>query len=133
MPLGKNRVAEECLKSDPPRPARLFTPSGFKARDSLTAHFRTMAFFARIKVLLGVQANASKNPSERYLLLVISPVFVLGVAMLYQEIVKWRNKRRELYGEASARLPLSEKLRSIRERFQPSVKSTENDQRKNAA
>jgi hypothetical protein len=74
-----------------------------------------------------------KNPSERYLLLVIFPMFLLGVAMLYLEIVKWRQKRRELYGEAPGRLPLSEKLRSIRERFQPSVKSTENDQTKNAA
>jgi hypothetical protein len=74
-----------------------------------------------------------KDPSERYLVLVLFSMFLLGTGMLYQEIVKWREKRREMYGETAARFPLSGRLRSIRERFQPSVKSTDNDQTKKAA
>jgi len=52
-----------------------------------------------------------KDPRERYLVLAIFPMFLLGMWMLYQEIVKWRKKRRELYGETAARFPLSERLR----------------------
>jgi hypothetical protein len=60
-------------------------------------------------------------------------MFLLGMGMLYHDIVKWREKQREMYGEMAARFPLSERLRSIRERFQPSIKSTDSDQTKKAA
>jgi hypothetical protein len=73
------------------------------------------------------------SPTERYLLLVIFPMFLLGMGMLYHDIVQWREKQREMYGETAARFPLSERLRSIREHFQPSIKSTESDQTKKAA
>lgn len=73
-----------------------------------------------------------KNPSERYLILFLFCMFLLGLWMLYQEIVHWRQKRRELYGEPAPQLSLSEKVRSIRERFQPSV-STDNEQTKKTA
>ena len=74
-----------------------------------------------------------KSPTEWYLLLVIFPMFLLGMGMLYHDIVKWREKQREMYGETAAPFPLSERLRSIRERFQPSIKSPDSDQTKKAA
>jgi hypothetical protein len=74
-----------------------------------------------------------KSPTEWYLLVVIFPMFLLGMGMLYHDIVKWREKQREMYGEMAARFPLSEMLRSIRGRFQTSIKSTDGDQTKKAA
>ena len=68
---------------------------------------------------------------ERYLLLVIFPMFLLGMGMLYHDIVQWREKQREMYGE-TARFPLAERLRSIRERFQTFIKSTESETKKAA-
>lgn len=74
-----------------------------------------------------------KNPSERYLVLLIFAMFLIGIGMLYQEIVKWRTKRRDLYGETADRFSLSERLRSIRGRLQPAVKSTHDEQKEKAA
>ena len=74
-----------------------------------------------------------KTPGERYLVLVLFAMFLIGIGMLYQEIVKWRRKQRDLYGETGDRFSLSERLRSIRGRLQPAVKSTDDEQKEKAA
>ena len=74
-----------------------------------------------------------KDSIERYVVLILFAMFLVGVGMLYQEIVKWRKKRRDLYGDTKDRFPLSESRRSIRERLQPTVVSTDDEEKEKAA
>lgn len=74
-----------------------------------------------------------KDSIERYLLLVLFAMFLLGLRLLYQEIKYRQKRRRELYGLPPTQSTLSEKLRYIREHFQRSDTNTDHNGTKKAA
>jgi hypothetical protein len=65
------------------------------------------------------------NRTERYTLVAVSIMFLLGIWLLCRELLIWQGKRNQVWRSAPLVLCFSERLRSIRMRFQPLKQSTD--------